>query len=63
MSSIEKAELINNASRAVRDLAIAGLRERYPQASERELVARYAAVTLGRELARRAYPELDRLEP
>ncbi len=63
MSSIEIAELVAGASRAVRDLALAGLRARHPQASERELVARYAALTLGRDLARCAYPELDHLDP
>lgn len=63
MSSIELAKVVAGASQAVRALALAGVRARYPQASERELVARLAAVTLGRDLARRVYPELDRLDP
>lgn len=62
MSSIQIAELITGASRAARALALAGLRARHPAASERELLIRLAALTLGRDLARRVYPELDRLD-
>jgi len=62
LSSIQIAALITGASRAARSLAIAGLRARHPDASDREIVVRLAALTLGRELARRAYPELDRLD-
>jgi hypothetical protein len=57
------AGLIVGASNAARTLAIAGLRDRYPAATDRELVVRYAALTLGWRLARRVYPELDRLGP
>jgi hypothetical protein len=63
MSPAEIAALVAGASRAVRALALAGLRARHHAASERELVARFAALTMGRDLARRAYPELDRLDP
>jgi hypothetical protein len=62
LSSIQIAAIVTGASRAARALAIAGLRARYPDASDREIVVRLAALTLGRELARRAYPELDRLD-
>lgn len=63
LSSIERAQLVAGASRAARALALAGLRARHPGASNRELVARLAALTLDRELARRVYPELDHLDP
>jgi hypothetical protein len=63
LSTIEVAELVAGATRATRALALAGLRSRYPAASERELVVRLAAITLGRDLARKAYPELDSLAP
>jgi hypothetical protein len=59
LSSVERARLIAGASRAARTLAFAGLRERYPQASDDELVARFAVMTLGASLARRVYPKLD----
>ena len=62
MSSEDLAHLVAGASRAVRIFAFAGLRERYPTASEQRLVALYAELTLGRELARRVYPELERID-
>ena len=63
MSTVELAQLVTGACRAARAVAYAGLRSRYPGASDHELLVRYAALTLGVPLARRAYPELDRLEP
>jgi hypothetical protein len=62
MSTVEIAALIDGASRTVRALTLAGLRSRFPDASERELFLRMAAITLGTDLARKAYPEIDRLE-
>jgi len=44
-------------SHAVRRLAEAGLRERYPRADEHEILLRYARMTLGPELFRKAYGE------
>ena len=61
MSPAEKADLIVKLSQAARDMALAGIRERFPQASPREQFLRLAILTLGRELASRAYPEIDRL--
>jgi hypothetical protein len=63
LSTVEIGRLVAGASRAARTLALAGLRARYPSASAHELTVRLAAVTLGPALARRAYPELDDLEP
>lgn len=44
-----KAEMLSAAVRAAYDLAMAGLRQRYPDATAAELRKRYAALTLGRE--------------
>ena len=55
----EKAGLIAAACRSVRTLALAGLRSRHPTANDREIIARFAAMTLGRPLAVKAYPDLD----
>ena len=44
-----KAEMISASTRAAFDLAMAGLRQRYPTAKEPELRRRYAALVLGRE--------------
>jgi hypothetical protein len=44
-----KAEMLSASTRAVYDLAMAGLRQRYPAALEPELRRRYAALVLGRE--------------
>lgn len=61
MSAAQKAETVASLSRGVRDLAIAGIRLRYPNATPREQFLRLAILTLGRELAAEAYPEIDRL--
>jgi hypothetical protein len=63
MSTVERLALVDGASRATRTLALAGLRQRYPQATEGELVARLARLTLGEALARQAYPEFAHLSP
>lgn len=58
MSSVQRAQLVAGAARTVRALALAGLRQRHPAASETEIVARLALLTLGPSLARRVYPHL-----
>ena len=58
MSSVERAQLVAGATRTVRAIALAGLRQRHPGASESEIVARLALLTLGPGLAHRAYPQL-----
>jgi hypothetical protein len=62
MSPAQKAALISGLSRAARDLALAGVRHRYPNGSPREHFLRLAVVTLGLELARRAYPDVESLD-
>ena len=58
MSSVQRAQLVAGAARAVRVIALAGLRQRHPDASESEIVARLALLTLGPSLAGRVYPHL-----
>ena len=53
--SWRKIELIGEMRRTVYDLAMSGLRERYPEASANELRRHLAEIVLGRELALRAY--------
>lgn len=62
LSTVEIAQLVNGASCAIRTLALAGLRARFPAASEHELTVRLAVVTIGRELAQQVYPEASTLE-
>lgn len=61
MTPAAKADLIAGLSRAVRDMALAGVRHRFPDASPREHFLRLAILTLGRDLAGRAYPEIEQL--
>jgi hypothetical protein len=62
LSTVEIAQIVAGASRAIRTLALAGLRARFPAASEHELTVRLAVVTIGRELAQKVYPEVSTLE-
>jgi hypothetical protein len=55
-------QIVLQMNETVRQLAIAGVRQRYPHAGKREQFLRLAQVTLGDELARKAYPELAALE-
>lgn len=63
MSAAEKAALVTGLTQAVYDLARAGVRHRYPDASPREAFLRLAIVTLGADLARKAYPDVAALDP
>jgi hypothetical protein len=62
MTPADKLELVMRMSAAVRALALAGVRARYPAAPPREQFLRLAQVTLGDDLARRAYPEIAALD-
>lgn len=57
LSSIDRLGLVSAATRAVTDLALAGIRHRYPSASERERFLRLAAIRLGVRTTRRLYPD------
>ena len=61
MSTEEKAALISGLTRAAYELAEAGVRSRHPDASPRERFLRLALVTLGPDLANRAYPDIATL--
>jgi hypothetical protein len=63
MSAAEKAAIVTGLTQAVYDLARAGVRHRYPEASPREVFLRLAIVTLGADLARKAYPDIAALDP
>ena len=55
LSSVEKAAQISAMFRAGERLSIAGLRERYPEADERELRFRAGALRLGNEVMKRVF--------
>jgi hypothetical protein len=57
LSAVERLRLVSDATRAVTNLSLAGIRARYPQASERECFLRLAAIRLGVETTRRIYPD------
>lgn len=61
MTPAEKAAIITGLTRTTFELALAGVVSRYPAASSREHFLRRAIVLHGRELAARAYPEIDAL--
>ena len=50
-----KFELLDGLNRTARQLALAGLRQRHPNASKEELRRRLATLILGEELAAQVY--------
>ncbi len=63
MSPAEKAAMVTGLTQAVFELALAGVRQRHPNASPREQFLRLALITLGPDLAARVYPDIDQLSP
>ena len=59
MSPAQRIQRVLELNRAVETLAVAGIRAQYPDASPREVFLRLAERKLGRELASRAFPELE----
>jgi hypothetical protein len=60
MPSWRKFQLWNDLNMAMRQVALAGLRERFPSATPQQLRRRLAAILLGPELATQVYgPESD----
>jgi len=55
MPAWRKLALVGEMNRAVRDLALAGLRQRYPQDTPAQRQRRLADLLLGAELAARVY--------
>lgn len=60
-STEERAKLLTGICNMVDTFAAAGIRHRFPEASEREVFLRLAVRRLGEDLARRAYPEVGPL--
>jgi hypothetical protein len=61
-SPTQKMNMLAQLNASVRILALAGLRARYPQASEAELRLKLAGLLLGEELAHKVYGESSRAE-
>jgi hypothetical protein len=61
LTPAEKAATVTGLTRTTFALALAGVASRDPAASPREQFLRRAIVLHGRELAARAYPEIDAL--
>jgi hypothetical protein len=57
MSPLEKAGIVSQATSDVTALALAGIRQRHPGASDRECFLRLAELRLGPALARAVYPD------
>jgi hypothetical protein len=58
MSARRKLELVEEANRTARNLALAGLRSRHPEAGSEELFRRLMDLMLGEELAAEVYGPL-----
>jgi hypothetical protein len=52
-----KMEMLISLNASAQELALAGLRRRFPNASQNELRRRLADILLGRDLARKVYGE------
>jgi hypothetical protein len=57
MSPLQKARLVSDATRTAQELALAGIRQRHPAASERECFLRLAVLQMGPDLVRSVYPD------
>ncbi len=58
-SPTRKMHMLAQLNAATRTLALAGLRARYPQASEAELRRRLADLLLGKDLACKVYGDIS----
>ena len=61
MSPLQKAGIINQATRDALTLAVSGIRQRHPGASERECFIRLAEFQLGPTLVREVYPDASEI--
>ena len=57
MSPVHKARTVDGLTRTAQVLALAGIRQRHPGASERECFLRLSVLKLGSEATRRLYPD------
>ena len=53
--------MVTGLTRAAVAMALAGIRHRHPEASQSEQQLRLALILLGADLARKAFPDIDRL--
>jgi hypothetical protein len=58
MPAWRKLDLVAQLNQTVRELALSGLRDRYPYADEAEIWRRLADLVLGSELAEKVYGPL-----
>lgn len=61
-SPTRKMQMVAQLNQSVRLLALTGLRQRFPQASETELRRKLADLLLGTELARKVYGETSQVK-
>ena len=61
MSPLSKVQAVSALTRSVLQLALAGIRQRIPGATDSECKIRLARLTLGPELAEWVYPESSKL--
>jgi hypothetical protein len=61
MSPLSKVQAVSALTRSVLQLSLAGIRQRFPGATDSECKIRLARLTLGPELAARVYPESSKL--
>jgi hypothetical protein len=61
MSPLEKAGILSQATSDALTLALSGVRQRHPGASERECFIRLAALQLGPTLVRQVYPDASQI--
>jgi hypothetical protein len=62
MSAEEKAAIVTGLTDAVVRLAVAGIRQRHPDATPHEQRLRLALLMLGPELARAVFPDVAKLD-
>ena len=61
MSPLSKVRAVSALTRSVLQLSLAGIRQRFPEATDSECRIRLARLTLGPALAERVYPESSKL--
>ena len=61
MPAWRKLDMVAQLNRTARELALSGLRQRYPHAGPQEIRRRLADLLLGAELAKRVYGPLPEM--
>ena len=63
MTPEQKAPIVTSLTQAAFNMTLGGIRHRHPDASPHEQRLRLALITLGPDLAKRAFPEVAALDP